>query len=662
MNLNRKEDFRPRCSHAGLIAAVAVVPMLVLGSCVNEEYDLSKGIDTTVNISADISAPLGSTEEIRIGSFLEIGEESVVQADPETGDYSLQLSADSPFNESIVIRGIDIDPETLIRDGGVSVGVNVRDEIASVAGNTDPNTPITAVEVSNIQLISSDAPETTPITISEDVSDISDIVKEIGSIGMSAPIDMVLSINAGAVTVLPGLEIVFPEHVDIAMPDEMQECSLVDGRIIKFSSPVRIAEDSPFSISLEMTSVDVTGLKEATGGTQGFLGDRIEIDQEIQVRNFSVSVAGSDFGETLQDVPAVIAADITANVTSLDILGVTAVLDPQMQIEDQTVEVGEIPEFLSGDNMTLDVWNPVIRLDVSNSSPVSALLSAMLSGTDESGAEITQEPIAIGSSDPDADNAILIQPGTTSIYISRRGVELPEPPEISQIGENAPLNIVVPEISTLVSRIPSAITLSSISLVVPHEGNADVGYAENDYVRLLFPENHADLTYDIYVDYEIDIPLAFGNGLQIEYPYDLKGLNGSLNPGSDQESSLDVNLKKGELRMTFVNAIPLEMSVTASPIDTEGNVISESDGISVSLLNATGAPAVVASGNIGSETATEAVLELTANSQVLKRLDGFRLNFTGGTGGIEGVPLNENQYIRLTDISVRLDGDAEFEL
>ena len=86
MNLNRKEDFRPRCSHAGLTAAVAVVPMLVLGSCVNEEYDLSKGIDTTVNISADISAPLGSTEEIRIGSFLEIGEGSVVQAVPETGD------------------------------------------------------------------------------------------------------------------------------------------------------------------------------------------------------------------------------------------------------------------------------------------------------------------------------------------------------------------------------------------------------------------------------------------------------------------------------------------------------------------------------------------------------------------------------------------------
>ena len=43
-------------------------------SCVNQDYDLSKPIDTSINIKGDISLPIGSSEFIKIGDFLKIEE------------------------------------------------------------------------------------------------------------------------------------------------------------------------------------------------------------------------------------------------------------------------------------------------------------------------------------------------------------------------------------------------------------------------------------------------------------------------------------------------------------------------------------------------------------------------------------------------------------
>ena len=44
-----------------ITALVAVSSAFVFSSCVNEDYDLNKGIDTTIGIDAEIGAPLGST-------------------------------------------------------------------------------------------------------------------------------------------------------------------------------------------------------------------------------------------------------------------------------------------------------------------------------------------------------------------------------------------------------------------------------------------------------------------------------------------------------------------------------------------------------------------------------------------------------------------------
>ena len=49
-------------SSAVLQSVTATALMFFACSCVNEEYDLSNGIDGTVDIQGSISLPIGSTE------------------------------------------------------------------------------------------------------------------------------------------------------------------------------------------------------------------------------------------------------------------------------------------------------------------------------------------------------------------------------------------------------------------------------------------------------------------------------------------------------------------------------------------------------------------------------------------------------------------------
>ena len=67
---------------AMLSAAVSVT------SCLNEDYDLTKDIDTNISIDGDISAPLGNSEFILVDDFLNLGNDAadVLKTDA-SGNY-----------------------------------------------------------------------------------------------------------------------------------------------------------------------------------------------------------------------------------------------------------------------------------------------------------------------------------------------------------------------------------------------------------------------------------------------------------------------------------------------------------------------------------------------------------------------------------------------
>lgn len=643
-----------------IAAFSAVISAFVFSSCVNEDYDLNKGIDMTVGIDAEIGAPLGSTGKIAVGDFFEIEEGSVVRADPQTGDYSIHVEAESPILENVFIDRISIDPDELVHDGGFDINANLYDEFRAAAGDgvTDD------MDISSLKLTAVKAfPETEKtvgITVDEEVSEMVRIVKSIGVINLDAPANLVFAVNEGTITFRAGFVIDFPEYVNVTLDDGQSGAEVRNGHELHFTEDMSVRAGNPVTYSLNINSIDVRSLEEDTDGQQGLVDTKIIINQVIALRDLYYDASASDFGTTLGEMPKAAVAELSMNVLDVDVLGASAVIDPEFDIEPQRVEIGELPEFLTGDGIVLDIYNPVIRLDVSNTSPFPALVSATVNGLDENGNYTMERPLEIGSADADSENAILVNPGNTVIFLSVRGadlssVSLPE-------GSNPPLDIVIENFNDLLRRIPYEIELSDINVSVPHEGNEESGYSGNDYREMVYPAGGEGISYDFSVYYSVNVPLAFGKDLLFTYPFDITGIGGAFGDNAEEDPDMNVNFRNVRISLTLVNALPLELAVSVSPIDADGNEIPSADGLEFNILTTDGAAAVVPAGDIGKESSSALVISGSADMESLKLLDGFRLNIgaTVPDGELEGRCLNANQYIMISDMSVLIDGNAEF--
>ena len=68
------------------LAGMTSIVSLCTTDCVNEAYDLRKGIDTSIDVDADISVPFGSTQKILIDDLLEIDPENSMITVADNGD------------------------------------------------------------------------------------------------------------------------------------------------------------------------------------------------------------------------------------------------------------------------------------------------------------------------------------------------------------------------------------------------------------------------------------------------------------------------------------------------------------------------------------------------------------------------------------------------
>ena len=95
-------------------------------SCVNEDYDLSKEIDKKINISGDFSAPLGDSELIQIGEFLNLDkdDQDVLKTDAN-GDYYVQVIGNGSAT-GFYVPSVAID-DALVTDGGFRASVDRND-------------------------------------------------------------------------------------------------------------------------------------------------------------------------------------------------------------------------------------------------------------------------------------------------------------------------------------------------------------------------------------------------------------------------------------------------------------------------------------------------------------------------------------------------------
>ena len=583
-----------------LLSGMAMLSAAVsLTSCLNEDYDLTKDIDTNISIDGDISAPLGNSEFILVDDFLNLGNDAadVLKADA-SGNYYVSVTGRGTSSD-VELPVLSFSDE-LVTDGGYIARIK-KSELPLPSNGTVP-----AEQYTKHFSVSS-----TPMTVNEDVPH---EIRAVKDAEVSGVVNISLTVTTGKAT-LSDLIIDFPEYLEFA---DVKDAGLnfnPNGNILTIKSP----QISTMAKNYYLNVVGIDFDKIPSG--QGFLPSqhKIVLNDEIKLSAFDVNAVLSDFGTTVEAIPNEIVADIDLSISSLIVKTALVKVDPDIVIDPFISNVSELPDFLSGDDVVLDLYNPVLKLNIDNHTPLKLNLNADImsyKGADHRTAHV---------GNANGGEAIALTPsGMNRLYISKTGEGVP----------TGFSSVVVPDFSSLISIVPDRIGVENIDVE-----------AADEFVTLT-----SGGRYNVVYDFELAAALAFGKDVRIVYSTDFTGWNETFNPN---DASFALEIRDADVKFDFVNMIPMTISLDAAAIDVDGNVI---PGIKVTLKGD------IPAGSVEKPSTSALTLNLEGSAEQMRKLDGLRLNLTGSDpGAMSGVCLNKNQGVQFKNMKIRLQAKMDIE-
>ena len=583
-----------------LLSGVAMLSAAVsVTSCLNEDYDLTKDIDTNISIDGDISAPLGNSEFILVDDFLNLGNDAadVLKTD-SSGNYYISVTGRGTSSD-VELPVLSFSDE-LVTDGGYIARIK-KSELPLPSSGTVP-----AEQYTKHFNVSS-----TPMTVNEDVPH---EIRAVKDAEVSGVVNISLTVTTGKAT-LSDLIIDFPEYLEFA---DVQDAGLnfnPDGNLLTIKSP----QISTMAKNYYLNVVGIDFDKIPSG--QGFLPSqhKIVLNDEIKLSAFDVNAVLSDLGTTVEAIPNEIVADIGISISSLIVKTALVKVDPDIVIDPFISNVGELPDFLSGDDVVLDLYNPVLKLNIDNHTPLKLNLNADImsyKGADHRTAHV---------GNANGGEAIALTPsGMNRLYISKTGEGVP----------TGFASVVVPDFSSLISIVPDRIGVENIDVE-----------AADEFVTLT-----SGGRYNVVYDFELAAALAFGKDVKIVYSTDFTGWNETFNPNDE---SFALEIRDADVKFDFVNMIPMTISLDAAAIDVDGNVI---PGIKVTLNGD------IPAGSVEKPSTSALTLNLEGSAEQMRKLDGLRLNLTGSDPGtMSGVCLNKNQGVQFKNMKIRLQAKMDIE-
>lgn len=552
--------------------------LIFFSSCVNEDYDLSKEIDMEMTILKNMAVPVGDIQKIELSKVLSLDEENSMISTDADGDYLISFEGD-PFSASVEVPSISL----VGSDGQIeSEPVVIHFPLSGFSG--------LAGNLGNHKLVYSDlagSAISTEMDIEID-SEIPSEIIDIKSVNLHSLLKMRFSTNVGKIYVPAGFTLEFPEELHLIKSSDTESYSIENGNKVVISKDIAAHSDAgvPFELNITIDKIDIPAGAVRDG--------RLVMDEHVKVAG-DLYVMTSDFSS----VPEELKIDMSAVITGLVVESAVVKIKMENTMEATRMEIGEIPEFLSGGNVTLDLYDPSLSLKADNTSPLSFGVTADIVAYDGE----ASSKISLGK-----DDDLLFNAGTVTEYLITRRQST-----VSQgVG-----NIVVPEIADLMKTIPENIAIEGLS----------VSAASADFITIDTGDE-----YDIAIEYGISAPLAFGEAMQLSFTQDINDL------GLD----FDGDVKSAVLTLDMVNSIPLSFDLKAVGLDPEGNVI---NGLTLEMDKS------LASGTHTSPVATSVKITLK-NTTGRFSLDGLRLTMNAAAPSAEhvGAALNENQGLELKNI------------
>ncbi len=622
------------------LALCAVGAILLLPSCVevNDDYDLNKDIDMTIGAGGDLTLPTSNTVKLKMKDILDLEEDGIVQAVGEDSIYYLIEGADKPSTFEFELPTIKVDDptldpfemsftvpslETLL--GSFNLSETVKQQILA---NKD-NLALLETFLGDEATIIRESPEIEldrgfnvlnyKFEVPEQVIGLDYI--DFSAHPMQPDFDLTTTMPAGKL-VLHNVNAEFPamlNHDNVTFGGSWLG-HLNEHGLHQYNVPdVELENGDHTRLELEFIGIDLKSRPEPENRPweradhpDGILS----IGEEVAMHG-TVTVKGTilDFvdlaGETFKMI-----ATIKMKAPQID--KVTVKVDPEINPESTTIELNDLPDFLTENDVRVILQQPTIRLDVmaedvSTHEALPVLVECW-------GALETDKGVTVHLGN-EAEPKIQIGGEVNSSWCIWDGISQPEwGSEYSYYqAEN---------LTHIIEEIPNRIDLSFDARV------------KQEYLTIAL-----GTSYKATIDYNVECPLALAEGSQIVYSETVEDLGADLDgievKGLKITALLLVQDKDGG------NSIPFdELDLVVKPLDKNGNPV---EGIVVEPL-------------IGKSSGEIIELYLTCEKGAIENLDALTFEVACRVTNNEAAPLSANTTVQLTNVTIGIEGGVIADL
>lgn len=579
------------------INVLAAIAMIATGAFVAGACTNSdydfNNIDNTVGIGGELTLPGSSTDTIKLADVLDLDNSDCVKV-RDNGDYVFEQTGDE-----IEVTEIKVDGFTIMEK--LTSGQAFVIDLESMAKKNAKAHART--KFSNTQRIRRFVYD----GHSDDVVDLTRVNINPASMDLSVHFPQGLS---SVMPTIDKLQFFMPEYIVVGSVSGNGNGTLSHSGTVITLTGVNTSRD----LSLTVTTDELV-----------FSADNMD-NGELTIENGDITLTG-DIDMSLEatlditGTPSQTRFEInnTFNLDTFKPVSAVGKFDPSINLNSLgNIEINGVPEFLTDGDVRADLDNPQIMVAINNTMNATGLVNGTITATKDGRktASVTVPQMTIHPAT------------TTNICICRRKTAEIE----AEYGSNA---YEVPELSTLIETIPDNISFDA-------EAMADKT-KESEFML--------DHTYTIAPKYSVEAPIAFAENASIVYKDSIDGWHKDL---EDYDLSDDACIT---VTANIENRVPAYLTLTATPIDENGNDISTDVNVEVSGT-------VIASPD-GEESAyTPLTINITKKTaDAMKKIDGLRLTIQGkaksedGTDSVTGKTLNSKKHFLIArDVKIKVTG------
>lgn len=545
----------------------------LLTSCTDDKYDL-KSLDWTLGLGGNsLQLPMNnSTNDMILDDILDLGEGDLITTD-ENGNYLMSKKPDSTTPTDVHVNAINegTPPQKTSADIPVPFSTQITNqELATFSFNYEvPN------DVVSLSWLDTDMPATLKLTIP-------------------------------AALTISDFQIKFPSFLVMEATSSKAGYTF-ENNTIKYSSYAGSSED--LNITLKFKRINI---------------QYIDANNYARIYNKQLQIKGliTLSGYINASTASTIGTYFTFNDTKLNISKVKGVFDPQINITSDNlgkVTINDIPDFLTDEDVTIDLENIQITLDITSSLPIGATLSGKLaSDTYPTGISYT------------GDKAIRLLAATNGERNYKILLCKKVPNDVTPYDQ-----VIVDEnLTKLVYKIREGMQIQFTEITAKADAN--------EY------EVELGKTYTINPNYSFEAPLAFGPNMRIVY----STTEGGMNKETSKMTLMDGTYV--EMTGSAHNRVPIDLTLSFIFVDIDGN---ELPGMLVDHAVIKGCKAD------GNEVVTDFKIIARDTNGSFKKTEGFKLRAEGTTPeNSTGIPLNkQTQTLRIDNMSAKVIGKVIYD-